>query len=115
MPSGSPSSPDPTTSAVVTPPPAPTTMAAARTASRTRMRRTLRDAEGAERHPGQQVVHGLVGEQAAVRGGVDQPEGGVRHRPGPLEAEVAVHPAELVGPEVDVRALQGADLLAGVV
>ena len=62
---------------------------------------------------GQQLAHRGLGEQPAVRGGVDQPERRVGHRAGPVEVEVlAVVQPQLPGPEVDVLALEGADLLA---
>ena len=50
-----------------------------------------------------------------MRGGVDQPERRVRHRPRAVEPQPVVHLAQPVGPQVDVLALERADLLAGVV
>ena len=55
-----------------------------------------------------------VGQQAAVRGGVDQPERRVRHRPRGRQVERGVEQPQLGGPEVDVLPLEGAHLLAGV-
>ena len=80
---------------------------------------TLRVAakQRAQGHLAEQSSQLVVGEEAAVGRGVDQLEGHVRGRPGPLEAErgVVVQPPELGGPEVDVLPLESAHPLARVV
>ena len=72
----------------------------------------LRAGQRAQRHPVQHSAHRLVGDQAAVGRGVDQPEGRMGHGPGSVGVQAAVQPPQLGGPDVDVLALQGAHLLA---
>ena len=55
---------------------------------------------------------GSTVELAAVRRGVDQAEGDVRHRARLVGAQAPVRAAQLGGPEVDVRPLERAHLLA---
>ena len=99
------SSSEETTIEVATPAPMPST-AATRGATTQHAPSSLGDPERGEGHPGEQLAHPLVGQQAAVRGGVDQAERRVRHRPGAVRAQPVVQLAEPAGPEVDVLPLQ---------
>ena len=53
-----------------------------------------------------------AGQAAAVRGGVDQPERRVRHGPCLVRRQLTMATAQLLGPEVDVLALEAAHPLA---
>src|SRR6187399_3686361 len=58
--------------------------------------------ERPQSHRAEQLVHVVGRQQAAVRGGVDQPERRVRHRAPTVEGETRVPALQLRGPQVDV-------------